>query len=202
MHFTTQVNKASPLLMLACATGQHIKKAVLFVRKSGGDQQEYYKVTTVTTCSSPRTRPAGPREATPLPVDQFSLNFAKIEFEYKPQKPDGSLDSAVTAGLRPQGEQEAVIRLPAAGVGGLSTGRNPVPSPDSRFRCLPFQGRHAMTANELFQTGRLREAIDAQVAKVKSAPDRPTRPVLPLRTVPLRRRPRPRPQAARRPALR
>jgi type VI secretion system protein ImpE len=33
-----------------------------------------------------------------------------------------------------------------------------------------------MTANDLFQSGRLREAIDAQIAKVKSAPtDRPAR---------------------------
>ena len=25
-----------------------------------------------------------------LPLDEFSINFAKIEFEYKVQKPDGS----------------------------------------------------------------------------------------------------------------
>ena len=45
LHFTTSVNKSSPLLALACATGQHIKKAVLFVRKQGGDQQEFYTIT-------------------------------------------------------------------------------------------------------------------------------------------------------------
>src|SRR3954471_6625325 len=45
IHFTTSVNKSSPLLMLACASGQHIKKAVLFVRKQGGDQQEFYTIT-------------------------------------------------------------------------------------------------------------------------------------------------------------
>jgi type VI secretion system secreted protein Hcp len=33
-----------------------------------------------------------------LPTDQISLNFAKIETEYKAQKSDGSLDSAVKAG--------------------------------------------------------------------------------------------------------
>ena len=38
IHFTSTVNKASPLLAKACATGQHIKKAVLFVRKAGGTQ--------------------------------------------------------------------------------------------------------------------------------------------------------------------
>jgi type VI protein secretion system component Hcp len=30
--------------------------------------------------------------------DAFSLNFAKIEVEYRAQKDDGTLDSAVTAG--------------------------------------------------------------------------------------------------------
>jgi len=31
-------------------------------------------------------------------VDQFSLGFTQIKFEYKPQKKDGSLDSAQAAG--------------------------------------------------------------------------------------------------------
>ena len=44
-HFTMKVNKATPKLMLACATGEHIKKAVLIARKAGKDQQEYMKVT-------------------------------------------------------------------------------------------------------------------------------------------------------------
>jgi len=44
-HFTSQVNKASAELMLACATGKHIKKAQLFVRKQGENQQDYYTVT-------------------------------------------------------------------------------------------------------------------------------------------------------------
>src|SRR5215216_4001780 len=42
VHFTSSVNKSSPLLMLACASGQHIKKAVLFVRKQGAEQQDFY----------------------------------------------------------------------------------------------------------------------------------------------------------------
>jgi len=33
-----------------------------------------------------------------VPTDHVSFNFAKIELEYRPQKPDGSLDAAVTAG--------------------------------------------------------------------------------------------------------
>jgi type VI secretion system secreted protein Hcp len=96
-HFTTGVNKASPLLMLACATGQHIKKAVLTVRKQGGDQQEFYTITMEDLLVS-SYQSGGHSGGNTLPVDQFSLNFAKIKFGYKPQKPDGTLDSEVTAG--------------------------------------------------------------------------------------------------------
>jgi type VI secretion system secreted protein Hcp len=97
MSFTTRVNKSSPILMLSCATGQHIKKAVLFVRKAGGDQQDYYTVT-MTDLLVSSYQSGGSAHGDALPVDQFSLNFGSIKFEYKPQKPDGSLDSAVTAG--------------------------------------------------------------------------------------------------------
>jgi type VI secretion system secreted protein Hcp len=97
IHFTTRVNKASPLLMLACATGQHIKKAVLHVREAGGEQQEYYTMNFSDLLVS-SYQSGGSAGGDALPVDQFSLNFSSIKFEYKPQKPDGSLDSAVSAG--------------------------------------------------------------------------------------------------------
>ena len=44
-HFVMKVNKATPKLMEACATGEHVKKAVLTCRKAGKQQQEYLKVT-------------------------------------------------------------------------------------------------------------------------------------------------------------
>jgi len=97
LSFTSSVNKASPLLMLACATGQHIKKAVLHIRKQGGDQQEYITITLEDLLVSSYQSGDAPGGDVVV-VDSFSLNFAKIKYEYKPQKPDGSLDSAVTAG--------------------------------------------------------------------------------------------------------
>ena len=33
-----------------------------------------------------------------LPIDQVSMNFSKIEMEYKAQKPDGTLDAPTKAG--------------------------------------------------------------------------------------------------------
>jgi len=96
-HFTKSVSKASPLLMLACAKGEHIKKAVLTVRKQGGDQQEFYKVTMEDLLVSSFQSGGGGGDD-PRPVDHVSMNFTKIKFDYAPQKSDGSLGSVVAAG--------------------------------------------------------------------------------------------------------
>src|SRR2546430_3152894 len=45
LHFHTHVDKSSPKLFLACATGEHFKKAVLTCRKARQEQQEYMKIT-------------------------------------------------------------------------------------------------------------------------------------------------------------
>jgi type VI secretion system secreted protein Hcp len=96
-HFTMHVNKASPKLLLACATGEHIKKAVLVCRKAGKEQQEYLKITfEELLVSSYQT--GGSAGSSVVPTDQISLNFTKIHYEYKEQKPDGTLGGAVQAG--------------------------------------------------------------------------------------------------------
>lgn len=94
LHFTSRVGKHSPLLVKACATGQHIKKAMLTVRKSGGEQQEYYKLVLEDLLVS-SYQSGGSEGSNALPVDQFSLNFTKIEFSYSPQKVDGKLDAPI-----------------------------------------------------------------------------------------------------------
>ncbi|MDP3001278.1 MAG: type VI secretion system tube protein Hcp, partial [Bryobacterales bacterium] len=42
-HFVMKTNKASPKLLLACATGDHIGEATLTCRKAGKDQQVFLK---------------------------------------------------------------------------------------------------------------------------------------------------------------
>jgi type VI secretion system secreted protein Hcp len=97
LHFAMNVNKASPKLFLACATGQHLKQAVLTARKAGKDQQDYLKVTLKDVLiSSFQTN--GDAHANALPVDQISVNFAEIEVEYKPQGADGTLGGAIKTG--------------------------------------------------------------------------------------------------------
>ena len=93
---TMLVTKASPKLMLACATGKHYKEAVLTVRKAGKSQQEFlifkFKDVIVTSYQT------GGSAQSDLLVDQASLGFSTIQLDYRPQKADGSLDAAVKAG--------------------------------------------------------------------------------------------------------
>jgi type VI secretion system secreted protein Hcp len=95
-HFTMPVNMASPKLMLACSTGEHIKTATLTARKAGGDQQEYFKITFSDVLVSSYN--VSGHSADTLPSDSIGLAFSKIEYEYKPQKVDGTLDAATKVG--------------------------------------------------------------------------------------------------------
>jgi type VI secretion system secreted protein Hcp len=90
-HFAMHMNTASVSLMKACATGQHIKDATFTGRKAGKGQQEFltFKFRDVLISSY---QIGGAEE---LPFDQVSFNFAKIEVEYKPQKPDGSVGPGI-----------------------------------------------------------------------------------------------------------
>ena len=96
-HFSMHVNKASPKLFLACAKGQHFKEVVLAVRRTGASPAEFLKWRfTDVLISSYQT--AGDSATGALPVDDASLKFSKIEVEYSPVKPDGTLGTPVKAG--------------------------------------------------------------------------------------------------------
>ncbi len=96
-HFVMHANKATPKLFLACASGEHIKKAVLVCRKAGKDQHEYLKIVMSDFLVS-SYQIGGSGGSSIIPMDQVTLNFSKFEIEYKEQKPDGTLGGAVTAG--------------------------------------------------------------------------------------------------------
>ncbi len=92
--FTMRMNKATPKLVLHCASGEHIKTAVMVARKAGKQQQEYLKLTfTDILVSSYQTGGTGDGDV--VPIDSISLNFSKIEFEYKEQKADGTLGGPI-----------------------------------------------------------------------------------------------------------
>jgi len=91
------INKSSPKLFLACATGEHIKSASLTCRKAGKTQQEFLKWKfSDLLISSYQTGGSGGSDV--IPIDQVSFNFTKIEVQYAPQKADGTLDAYLPAG--------------------------------------------------------------------------------------------------------
>ena len=92
LSFVHMVDKASPVLMKACATGAHIKEATITHRKAGKGQQEYLIVklndVIVTGVAHGGSGETGQSE-------NVTLGFTKVSFEYRPQKPDGSLDAGI-----------------------------------------------------------------------------------------------------------
>jgi len=97
-HFVMKTQKASPKLFLACAQGEHIKNAILTCRKAGKEQQEYLKYTFTDLLVS-NFQTSGSGSADVLPLDQISLNFTKLETEYKEQSADGTLKGPVKTGF-------------------------------------------------------------------------------------------------------
>jgi type VI secretion system secreted protein Hcp len=93
--FVARVSKASPKLFLTCASGQHVKSVVLTCRRSGGAQPEFLKIKlSDVLVTSYQVGGSSPEE----PLDQVSLNFAKIEVEYTPSSKSGKAEPPVKAG--------------------------------------------------------------------------------------------------------
>lgn len=88
LSLTKYVDRASAGLMRACMSGEHIKEAVLTVRRPGESPidatvitMENVLVTSVSTVGS-----AGKGQIT----ENLTLNFGKVKFSYTPQREDGS----------------------------------------------------------------------------------------------------------------
>ena len=104
ISITKKTDVASPLLMLNCASGAHIKEGTFVVRKAGGEQLEYLKIklTDILVSSyNPHGLAEGDAwltdkdltgagaETSPVPSEYITLNFSKIEYSYQPQGADG-----------------------------------------------------------------------------------------------------------------
>lgn len=92
-EFEVSNSIASPALFQHCCDGTHCKSATLFVRKAGGKPQDYYvwkfKDLVITkfeiACSDDI-------------VEKIAFAYTMVYCEYKPQKEDGSLGSALNGG--------------------------------------------------------------------------------------------------------
>lgn len=92
--FSMRSQVATPKLMQASCTGEHLKTAVFTCRKAGGQQQEYMKWT-LTNAMVVYLKTGCIVGTDALPHDQVSLTFRKIEVDYKEQKADGTLGGVI-----------------------------------------------------------------------------------------------------------
>jgi type VI secretion system secreted protein Hcp len=92
-HITHFIDKASPNLLKACATGEHIKEATIIARKAGKGQQEFL-IVKMNDLIITGVAPSGNGSDGGL-VENVAMQCAKIDLEYKPQKADGSLDAGI-----------------------------------------------------------------------------------------------------------
>lgn len=83
------VDKSSPVLFHYCASGAHIAKATLSVRKSAGAKKVDYLVLTMeqVLISSFKSGAQGTADRV---TETMVLNFATIKVQYTPQKEDGT----------------------------------------------------------------------------------------------------------------
>ena len=77
LTLTAGLSKASPLLMLACASGKHIKSAVLTGRRAGKAQAEFltFKLEDLIVSSYQTAGGAGDESG---PFDSFTLDFSSM----------------------------------------------------------------------------------------------------------------------------
>lgn len=90
-HFTARVSIASPKLMLACASGQHIKDAVMSVRKAGEQKEGTGVFLTYTFQGVVITSVQEGGDRSDIPLDAVSFAFQKIDVMYKEQNAAGGL---------------------------------------------------------------------------------------------------------------
>jgi type VI secretion system secreted protein Hcp len=99
-EFVMRVNKASPQLMLASASGKHIKEAQLSVRRAGKGQLEYLKIKFTDVLIGSFEEAAAGGEP---PQETIAFNYGKLELDYSPQQPTGQRGAVIKAGWDLQG---------------------------------------------------------------------------------------------------
>ena len=93
ISLTKYVDKASTPLMRACCNGEHLTEAELVVRKAGKDPIDYLKIKmSPVLVTSVSTGGSGGEDRL---TENVTLNFAKYELAYTPQKEDGTGDAEI-----------------------------------------------------------------------------------------------------------
>lgn len=90
---TKHIDSASTALMSALATNDEVKEAKLSLRKSGGEQHDYF---TVTLQGARVTSVQHSADAHGITQEVVTLAFTDIEVQYLPQQASGQRSGATT----------------------------------------------------------------------------------------------------------
>lgn len=94
--FSKLIDKASPLLALACASGTHIDTIIVELYRAGGEKIKFmeYKLTNCIISSVT----AGSKGKQFFPTEHITINFGKIEWSYTVQSRQGGWAAGNIAG--------------------------------------------------------------------------------------------------------
>lgn len=79
------IDTSSPALAHACASGLHLSNAVLQLCRAGGEAQVYMKYT-LSDVVITNVRTGGRGYGEKIPLEEISLSYSQIEWEYFPTK--------------------------------------------------------------------------------------------------------------------
>lgn len=105
LTITKYVDASSPKFMRHCCTGDHIPKAKLTIRKSGGSPIDYI-VIDMTKVMVTSVQPAG-HPGDELIMESITFNFAEFKITHTAQKDDGSPDKQSECAWNIEANKEA-----------------------------------------------------------------------------------------------
>ncbi|HEX7315407.1 MAG TPA: type VI secretion system tube protein Hcp [Pyrinomonadaceae bacterium] len=96
LSFTKYIDKTTPDLMLAACNGKHFPEAKLVVRKAGEQPLEYVTITmTDVLITNVSTGGSGGEDRL---TENITLNFAKVNLDYKEQTATGGVGATPSMG--------------------------------------------------------------------------------------------------------
>lgn len=101
LEFKHEIDRASPNLFIYSATGKHIPKAELIMRKAGGTPLEFFRI----TMDDVLITKVNPSADSGYAIETVTLTFAKVKQEYVVQNAQGGSMGAVTAAFDIKGNK-------------------------------------------------------------------------------------------------
>lgn len=94
LTFVKLMDKSSPALAKACAEGKHIKTTTLEACQAAGDKHCFMKITFTDVLIGSVSPTGNTRAAEAKPLEEVSLKYTKIEYEYTPIDQAGKAQAA------------------------------------------------------------------------------------------------------------